>query len=758
MNEPRKPSLIRRWLFGSVWASGAGRRALRAARRSGFSPPRRARSSRSSAPLALGGRPASARWKGASWARSSSSSIEMDTPDAAPARRARGARLVAPSAPRRARCASSGCTPPRSRSRPSPATGRRANPPRWRCRCALVVEQAGVDRLRVGTIGDEKGGVVLREVSLKLAAGPGAPGSWGPREAVDAHRPGEGFGDAGCARAVHARREGRARRQRETTRPIARPSRRAGPLAKFEARLAGARRRAFRHGGGEPRAVFAPTPLRSLVREARKESISPRSSPRRTRGSRWRRISPPRARHSSPAPVKIVNADPGPLDKERLPVASAAAQLRVAKDRVEAKKRRPVVRRRRRRDGRGAVVRREARREARGEGWRPPRVAFGAEGDEARRRHRCRRDGRRAVLQRGARRPALRDPRRRAHRAGPPHGGARPPCARRGLRGSAGNAGASRRARVRGRGAHRAPRSRGLREGAGRGAERRLHREGQSRQGGGRRGECSTSRRAASRDWPPKAAWRSPPKGARVSRTEADVSLGATRLVAKGALGSAGDTLDAEARLSRTSAPIGRAFGLALGGRVDLEAKLSGRVHRALGPCLAARRRTSRCPARFAWRRRRARSSWARAKTGAANGQVELRGSRARREKARHGRARLGRRSREREARTRSGSRRTSPTSPSARALLDGGVVPGARLPEWRGRLESLANDGSRRISRSRRRPRSSSPPIASSWARRRFAGEPGEVRLAFTRWTPGGPGVARLVERRRDSHHPRRS
>ena len=88
--------------------------------------------------------------------------------------------------------------------------------------------------------------------------------------------------------------------------------------------------------------------------------------------------------------------------------------------------------------------------------------------------------------------------------------------------------------------------------------------------------------------------------GDRLSRTEADVTLGANRLVAKGSLGRAGDTLEVTLA-SPDLAPLGRAFGHALGGSVDLEAKVSARSPRF--PAALPSRRGAWCfPGRFAWR------------------------------------------------------------------------------------------------------------------------------------------------------------
>ncbi|HEX4943618.1 MAG TPA: translocation/assembly module TamB domain-containing protein, partial [Usitatibacteraceae bacterium] len=122
---------------------------------------------------------------------------------------------------------------------------------------------------------------------------------------------------------------------------------------------------------------------------------------------------------------------------------------------------------------------------------------------------------------------------------------------------------------------------------------------------------------------------------------------------------------------------------------------------------------------------------------GATNGQVTLVGLAQRGEKA----AAI-----ERASATIKGTRSSHeirveadfPDKSTARALFDGGIVAGARLPEWRGRLESLETAG--RASFALAAPAAllvSADRIELGEAL--FAGEPGEVRLAVTRWTPAG-------------------
>jgi len=143
--------------------------------------------------------------------------IEVDMPEASPARGARFARLVAVAAPRKQKCASRAARRlardrhgVHGRAAREPASLALRAPPRRACRG---------DRLRVGTIGDESGGVVLRDVSLKLAADRVAwilVGGAGRH----AHRPREVSGTLGRARRFPGR-EGGARRDEERSRPTA---------------------------------------------------------------------------------------------------------------------------------------------------------------------------------------------------------------------------------------------------------------------------------------------------------------------------------------------------------------------------------------------------------------------------------------------------------------------------------------------------------------------------------------------------------
>ncbi|MBL0142341.1 MAG: translocation/assembly module TamB domain-containing protein [Betaproteobacteria bacterium] len=223
--------------------------------------------------------------------------------------------------------------------------------------------------------------------------------------------------------------------------------------------------------------------------------------------------------------------------------------------------------------------------------------------------------------------------------------------------------------------------------------------------------------------------------GARLSRTEADVSLGATRLVAAGALGRAGDSLEVKLA-SPDLAPLGRAFGLVLGGRVDLDARVSGEFTALSGHAWLDATDLA-LPGAIRVAKVTSRIELGSGDQGAANGHVDLRGVA---------------RGADKEALVESvvleikGTRSSHeirvesafPDKFSVRALLDGGIVPGARLPEWRGRLESLDIAGRTAFALS-------APATLVAGADRIelgeavFVGEPGQVRLAVTSWTPAG-------------------
>jgi translocation and assembly module TamB len=223
--------------------------------------------------------------------------------------------------------------------------------------------------------------------------------------------------------------------------------------------------------------------------------------------------------------------------------------------------------------------------------------------------------------------------------------------------------------------------------------------------------------------------------GTRLARADADLSVGATKLLAKGSLGRAGDTLELKLA-SPDLAPIGRAFGYALGGRVDLEAKVSG-AFAALSGQASFDAASFALPGDLRVAAASGRVELGAGDAGVANGRVSLQGLARRGEKA----ALVERASVAIEGTRLAHGMRLAATFPgetTAQAVLRGGIVPGARLPEWRGRLESLSTTGLTDFALS-------APATLVVSAGRvelgeaRFAGEPGEIRLAATRWTPAG-------------------
>ncbi|MDH5263204.1 MAG: translocation/assembly module TamB domain-containing protein [Betaproteobacteria bacterium] len=223
--------------------------------------------------------------------------------------------------------------------------------------------------------------------------------------------------------------------------------------------------------------------------------------------------------------------------------------------------------------------------------------------------------------------------------------------------------------------------------------------------------------------------------GARLSRTDADVTVGANRLVAKGSLGRAGDTLDVKL-VSPDLAPLGRAFGHAIGGSVDLEAKVSG-AFVALSGHASIEAKNLVLPGAIRVAAASGRVELGAGDAGAAHGQVAVQGVAQRGDtKAWIDRATVAIKGTRRSHEIRLAAE--FPDRVVAQALLDGGVLPGTRLPEWRGRLESLSTTGLTDFALS-------APATLVVSAERIelgeavFGGEPGEVRLAVTRWTPAG-------------------
>ncbi len=221
----------------------------------------------------------------------------------------------------------------------------------------------------------------------------------------------------------------------------------------------------------------------------------------------------------------------------------------------------------------------------------------------------------------------------------------------------------------------------------------------------------------------------------RLARADSHLAVGETRLVASGALGRAGDALDLELA-SPDLAPLGKAFGVAIGGRVDLKANLAGPFAALAGRASLEARNLS-LPAGVTLASARGEVELGAGDAGAANGHLELEGI------ARRGaEAPLARRASLSIKGTRSlhdlAAQVDFGDKGTVRAMLSGGVAPGAQLPEWLGRLETM--EVSAATSFALAAPASllvSAGRIELGEAL--LAGEFGDIRLAETRWTPGG-------------------
>ena len=222
---------------------------------------------------------------------------------------------------------------------------------------------------------------------------------------------------------------------------------------------------------------------------------------------------------------------------------------------------------------------------------------------------------------------------------------------------------------------------------------------------------------------------------ARITDAKAELAIGETRLVAKGALGRAGDAV--EVKLSSPDlAPIGKAFGVALGGRLDIDARLAG-AFAALSGRIAVDAKDLLLPGAFTVASAKGSVALGAGDAGEAAGVIEVAG--------------IGKRGRAAPLATRAsvalkGVRQAHeirlgadfPDKSAVRALLDGGMAPGARVPEWRGRIESFELGGLTALALS-------APARLVVSAERLelgetlLAGAPGEIRLAETQWTPAG-------------------
>jgi translocation and assembly module TamB len=221
----------------------------------------------------------------------------------------------------------------------------------------------------------------------------------------------------------------------------------------------------------------------------------------------------------------------------------------------------------------------------------------------------------------------------------------------------------------------------------------------------------------------------------RIRDAKADLAIGETRLVATGALGRAGDAL--EVRLSSPDlAPIGKAFGVALGGRLDFDASLAG-AFEALSGRIAVDAKDLVLPGAFTVASAKGSVALGAGGAGEATGGIEVAG--------------IGKRGRAAPLATRAsvsvkGTRALHdiraeadfPDKSAIRALLGGGMASGAGVPEWRGRIESFELSGLTALALS------APAGLVVSAGRVELgealiAGAPGEIRLAETQWTPAG-------------------
>lgn len=594
----------------------------------------------------------------------------------------------------------------------------------------LFVEQAGVDRLRIGTLGDESGGVELRELSLKLAAGEAA---WilGGAEALTPVGRVRLSGTLGVAAPfpLEAKGEIAGKRNGAVYRATVAAQ---GPLAKFQARLAGA------EGGLSGTAVaavgpFTATPLRRLDVNLSGVDLAAFAAAPHTKLAVEAQLAPDGAALLA-GPVEIANADAGPLDHERLPVTRAAARIAIAKGRVEARKMSFAFAGGGRAEGEAAWAggRLDAKVSVQdGDllAWHSALRATKLAGDIS------------ATATGEAQdfRVALADPRFEIRGEARIAGGKLTVEKARVARGAAF-------AELRGTMALR-----GAREFAAEGRVEGLDPAAFAKVPAGElnarfsaRGHLAKSPAAevsldiARSRYAGMAAEGSVTlsmEGERLARTQADVAVGATRLVANGALGRPGDTLELKLA-SPDLAPLGRAFGLALGGRVDLDAKVSGAFAALSGRASLAAKDLA-LPSALRVASATANVELGAGDDGAANGRVELAGI---------GRPGAKAAIVERASLAIKGTRGSHeirvesdfPDKSSIRGLLDGGVVAGAKLPEWRGRLESLETAGRAAFALAApARLVVSTDRIELGEAS--FAGEPGTVHLATTRWTPAG-------------------
>ncbi len=593
----------------------------------------------------------------------------------------------------------------------------------------LFVEQAGVDVLRVGTIGVD-GGVELREVSAKLAADEAA---WIVGNA-QAETP---LGRATASGTLGARRPFRldARGELAGTRNGA--AYRAGVeakglLAQFEATLAGSEG-GLTGTGAASIGIFSADPVRKLALKLDGVDLAGFLAAPRTKLAVVVELAPePGALLAGP--VKIANADAGPVDRQRLPITAASAQLVIAKDRIEAKSLALSFTGGGRAEGRaawsgGKLDAKLAVKDADLLVWHSALRATKLSGDVS------------AVASAETQsfRVALAEPRFEIRGEAAIANGVLTVESARLARGMAF-------AEAKGRLALG-----GAREFSVDGRVERLDPAefadvpsgdlnavftASGRLAGNTAGEADVQvAKSRFAGLAAEGRVRFSAEGARITKAETDIALGATRLAASGALGKAGDVL-AVKLASPDLAPLGKAFGVALGGSVAVDATVAG-AFSALSGRVSVDAKDLALPGALRVAAAKGAFELSPGEAGSASGRLDLRGISRKGEKD----AWVEKGSIVVEGTRASHEVRVAADFPERlglRALFDGGLVAGARLPEWRGRLAFLESTG--------RAPLALAAPAALfvsteriELGEARLIGDPGEVRIALLRWTPKG-------------------
>ena len=224
-------------------------------------------------------------------------------------------------------------------------------------------------------------------------------------------------------------------------------------------------------------------------------------------------------------------------------------------------------------------------------------------------------------------------------------------------------------------------------------------------------------------------------EGDRLAKAESDLSVGATRLAATGAFGAPGDAL-AVKLASPDLAPLAKAFGLPLAGRLDVDANLAGTFAAPSGRGTVDGANLQ-LPGGWHVHAGKGRFALGAGEAGALEGELELRDVRRSGEKAAlvtlaKATAKGTRASHEMRVEA------THAEGESLRALLAGGFDAKAAALAWTGRLESfdvtgdlaLALAAPARLALAPGRVEAESLQLAGDW---------GELALERARWGEGG-------------------